>query len=89
MALLRGADNTRTTPAVDARAAAACGLRSISPVVDVTNYVMLELGQPIHAYDLAKLHGGPEARRARAGERLKLLDGREIAAWRGRAGDRR
>jgi phenylalanyl-tRNA synthetase beta chain len=54
------------------------GLRPISAVVDVTNYVMLELGQPMHAYDLGELDGGIVVRRARAGEALKLLDGREV-----------
>ena len=54
------------------------GLRPIRPVVDVTNYVMLELGQPLHAYDLRRLRQHIEVRNARAGERLKLLDGREI-----------
>ena len=54
------------------------GLRPINAVVDVTNYVMLELGQPMHAYDLGVLEGGIVARRARAEEKLSLLDGREI-----------
>jgi phenylalanyl-tRNA synthetase beta chain len=54
------------------------GLRPISAVVDVTNYVMLELGQPMHAYDLRELEGGIVVRRARADETLRLLDGREI-----------
>jgi phenylalanyl-tRNA synthetase beta chain len=51
------------------------GIRSISLVVDVTNYVMIELGQPIHAYDLAKLQGGITVRRAKQGETLQTLDG--------------
>ena len=54
------------------------GLRPISAVVDVTNYVMLELGQPMHAYDLRELEGGIVVRRAQPGETLKLLDGREV-----------
>ncbi|MFO1392635.1 MAG: phenylalanine--tRNA ligase subunit beta [Steroidobacteraceae bacterium] len=54
------------------------GLRPISAIVDVTNYVMLELGQPMHAYDLRELEGGIVVRRARAGETLRLLDGRDV-----------
>src|SRR5690606_37912204 len=55
-----------------------CGVRSISPVVDVTNYTMLELGTPMHAYDLARLRGGIEVRCAKQGEPLRLLDGRDV-----------
>ncbi len=54
------------------------GIRSISPVVDVTAYVMLELGQPTHAYDLDKLQGAIEVRNATQDEKVVLLDGREI-----------
>jgi phenylalanyl-tRNA synthetase beta chain len=54
------------------------GLRSIHPVVDITNYVMLELGQPLHAYDFAKLNGAIRPRFATIGEKVVLLDGREI-----------
>jgi phenylalanyl-tRNA synthetase beta chain len=54
------------------------GLRAIHPVVDVTNYVMLELGQPLHAYDIAKLDKRIEARFARPNESLVLLDGKKI-----------
>ena len=53
------------------------GMRSISNVVDVTNYVMLALGSPLHAYDLDLVQGGLVARRARAGEKLRTLDGDE------------
>ena len=52
-------------------------MRSISNVVDVTNYVMLALGSPLHAYDLDLLHGGLVARRARKGEKVRTLDGVE------------
>ena len=54
----------------------AAGLRSINNVVDVTNYVLLELGQPLHAFDLAKIVGSIVVRRAHPGERLLALDER-------------
>lgn len=54
-----------------------CGIRSIDPVVDVTNYVLLELGQPMHAFDLDRLNGGIIVRMAKEGETLTLLDGNE------------
>jgi phenylalanyl-tRNA synthetase beta chain len=54
------------------------GLRPIHPVVDVTNYVMMELGQPLHAYDLARLNGAIRPRMAKDGETLKLLDESEV-----------
>jgi phenylalanyl-tRNA synthetase beta chain len=54
------------------------GLRSLDAVVDVTNYVLLELGQPLHAFDAAKLDGGIRVRYAAAGEKLKLLNDQEL-----------
>ncbi|MFM7397024.1 MAG: phenylalanine--tRNA ligase subunit beta [Gammaproteobacteria bacterium] len=55
------------------------GLRSISPVVDVTNLIVLELGQPMHAYDLDKVEGALSVRQAREAEQCELLDGRTVA----------
>lgn len=55
-----------------------CGLRSIDPVVDVTNFVLLELGQPMHAFDLDKLEGDIRVRFAGKGEELELLDGKTL-----------
>lgn len=54
-----------------------CGIRSIDPVVDITNFILLEQGQPMHAFDLAKIEGGIVVRMAEQGEKLTLLDGNE------------
>ncbi|PDH34319.1 MAG: phenylalanine--tRNA ligase subunit beta [OM182 bacterium MED-G28] len=54
------------------------GLRSVDPIVDVTNFVLIELGQPMHAFDFNELIGGIDVRMARDGEKLTLLDGKEI-----------
>ena len=55
-----------------------CGTRSIDPVVDVTNYVLLEQGHPMHAFDLAAIDGGINVRYANEAEKLTLLDGNEV-----------
>ena len=76
--VVRGLDPGAKSPAWMQERLRRAGLRPIGAAVDVTNYVMLELGQPMHAYDLRELSGGIVVRRAHAGERLTLLDGREI-----------
>jgi len=70
-----GIDATKPTPAWMRARLKLAGMRSISLAVDITNYVMLELGQPVHAYDADKIKGGFVIRRAKAGESLKTLDG--------------
>ncbi len=76
--VLRGLSKEARTPLWMRERLRRAGLRPIQPIVDVTNYVMLELGQPLHAYDLAKLDGKIEARLARPNESVTLLDGRTI-----------
>jgi phenylalanyl-tRNA synthetase beta chain len=76
--VVRGIDNRKASPVWLRERLRRAGLRAISPVVDVTNYVLLELGQPMHAYDLSKVQGGLDARWAGEGEAITLLDGKEI-----------
>jgi len=76
--VVRGVNNKASTPIWMRERLRRAGVRSISPVVDVTNYVMLELGQPMHAYDLAKLSGEIRVRLGRAGESITLLDGKSV-----------
>ncbi len=77
--VIEGINPTARTPLWMRERLRRAGIRPISPVVDVTNYVMLEFGQPMHAYDLARLNSHIEVRRSIAGESLKLLDGQELA----------
>lgn len=77
--LVKGVDVTAATPLWMIERLRRSGIRSIDPVVDVTNYVMLELGQPLHAFDRDNLHGAVVVRLAREGEQLVLLDGQQIA----------
>ncbi|WP_432573215.1 phenylalanine--tRNA ligase subunit beta [Kineococcus sp. SYSU DK005] len=72
--VVRGVDPSAPTPRFIADRVRQAGMRSISLAVDVTNYLMLETGQPLHAYDLGRLQGELVVRRARAGERLTTLD---------------
>ena len=72
--ILRGLDRSASTPLWMAERLRRSGLRSINPLVDVTNYVLLELGQPMHAFDLSKLNGTITVRRGRADERMALLN---------------
>jgi phenylalanyl-tRNA synthetase beta chain len=73
--LVRGVDVGARSPLWLTERLRRAGIRSLGPVVDVTNYVMLELGQPMHAFDLAKLDGGIVVRYAKLGETLELLNG--------------
>jgi phenylalanyl-tRNA synthetase beta chain len=77
--VIRGVNPGATSPDWLRERLRRVGLNSISPIVDVTNYVMTELGQPLHAYDLSRLAGTIHVRAARPGERVALLDGKEYS----------
>lgn len=77
--IVRGIDPQRPTPSWMVSRLTLAGIRSISLTVDISNYVMLELGQPIHCYDLDLLRGGITVRRAQKGEKLTTLDDKERA----------
>ena len=76
--VIQGIDPTAQTPLWMIEKLRRSGIRSIDPTVDITNYVLLELGQPMHAFDLDVLQGRIDVRRANTGERLTLLDGRDV-----------
>lgn len=75
--VIRGINQNVATPVLIKERLRRSGIRSISPVVDVTNYVMLELGQPMHAFDLQKIEQGIQIRLSQQGEKIALLDGSE------------
>ena len=77
--VIKGVNAQAPTPAWMVERLARSGQRSISALVDVTNYVMLELGRPLHVYDLDKLKGGIDVRFGRPGEQLKLLNEQTVA----------
>jgi len=77
--IIKGVDAKAPTPEWMKRRLERSGIRAISALVDVTNYVMLELGQPLHAFDNTKLEGAVHARMARSGEKLLLLNEQTIA----------
>jgi phenylalanyl-tRNA synthetase beta chain len=76
--VIEGIDSQAKTPLWIQEALRRSGIRSLGPVVDVTNFVLLELGQPMHAFDLATLSEGLRVRHAEAGERITLLDGQSL-----------
>ncbi|MBD3734545.1 MAG: phenylalanine--tRNA ligase subunit beta, partial [Sphingopyxis sp.] len=76
---IAGVDNRVATPEWMRRRLEAIGQRSISALVDISNYVMFDLGRPSHIYDRAKLHGALVARRARDGETVTALNGKDYA----------
>jgi phenylalanyl-tRNA synthetase beta chain len=75
--VVRGVDPSRPTPPWMIARLTLAGMRSLGVLIDITNYVMLELGQPLHGYDLDKLDGGIRVRRATPGEKMTTLDGQE------------
>ncbi len=76
--VIRGIDAQARSPLWMVERLRRAGLREIHPVVDITNYVMLELGQPLHSYDLGLVEGAIRPRLADKGEKVTLLDGKEV-----------
>ena len=76
--VVRGVNTKAQTPAWMVNHLARCGQRSVSPLVDISNYVMFELGRPSHIFDLDKIQGGLEVRWGKSGEQLKLLNGNTV-----------
>lgn len=76
--IIKGVDTKAITPDWMKQRLERSGQRPISPLVDISNYVMLELGRPSHVFDLAKIHGGLDVRWAKKGETIKLLNGNTI-----------
>ncbi|MCO7557614.1 phenylalanine--tRNA ligase subunit beta [Metapseudomonas otitidis] len=77
--VVRNVDLSKPTPLWMVERLRRADVRSIDAAVDITNYVMLELGQPMHAFDLAEINGGIRVRMAEEGEKLVLLDGQEVS----------
>ena len=77
--VVKGVNPKAATPAWMVERLARCGQRSVSPLVDISNYVMFEYGRPSHIFDLDKIHGGLDVRWGRAGEQLKLLNGNTVS----------
>jgi phenylalanyl-tRNA synthetase beta chain len=76
--VMQGVNPQAATPAWMVERLARCGQRSVSALVDISNYVMFEYGRPSHIFDLDKIHGGLQVRWGRAGESLELLNGNTI-----------
>ena len=77
--IVRHVNPQAQTPAWMVDRLARCGQRSVSALVDISNYVMFELGRPTHIFDLEKIHGGLQVRWAHPGEQLMLLNGNTVA----------
>ena len=76
--IVRGVNPRAATPQWMVDRLARCGQRSVAPLVDISNYVMFELGRPSHIFDLDKIHGGLDVRWGQPGEQLKLLNGNTV-----------
>ncbi len=76
--IIRGLNTQVKTPEWMVQRLARCGQRSVSPLVDISNYVMFEFGRPTHIFDLQKIHGGLTVRWGQSGETLELLNGQTV-----------